>query len=409
MQAFKDIFHFGRWRRQIFSSKFTTWELAILITRILLCVFSLASGLVLAVGPLHAPKYLYLGRFDTGYSNIAKGLYLYLKQSVESVSQADFNDHLGLTSSELDILTRYAMEHIEDLPLFITTSIYGNCKTISKDIVKHYYQNTMYLEYNNLVTQCERNGLGNVFDYREILSDMGLSLLLSYAYRENYGAQELQTKNYETFINFLGSRRAILMVLIFIVCGMEVVSIFLTFIYTFIKGRFLNLIYEELLIQTLCVLSLIKFITGCVSSVMLTVIELNLRGRIHGELSLFGISYHIGAAWYITLYFFLTFLSASCLLWSGVEWCVARATDLKPNEMTQHILNTQREEFELVQRVDDKLDNTLIYNNWHDGDFDENYEMYEITTLPEEDEFDSEKEDDDNVLRIIKPISAIPF
>ncbi|CCH62160.1 hypothetical protein TBLA_0G02200 [Henningerozyma blattae CBS 6284] len=307
------------------------WEIAICLFRFFSSFVILLIVAVLTLGPWINPNHLYLGKFNTVSSDISKGLYQYLKTSVESLEASQFQDHLGLTTSELFTLTNYASSNVQDLPLYITSSMYGKCETRSGNMTRKIIDGNIYITYNDIYNKCDFEGLGYVFNYRELLSDMGLELLLSYAYKSNIDKAIDQNVSYLCYIGRSSDRRATMMCLLFIAGALDIIILILTIIYYTVKDKSLNLTKENILIHTISFLSFILCIDGILCSVFLMVLEINLRSKIQKELSMFGISYRIGKPWYVLLFFMAAFVTISCILWAGLEWCMS------PNISNSHV------------------------------------------------------------------------
>ena len=97
--------------------------------RLFSSVFIICLSLVLTVGALVNPKYLYMGKLNTSSVDIANGLLDVLKNSVESSRPTNINNGVGLTTSEILILTKYAEAQVNNVPQYITSSIYSWCAT----------------------------------------------------------------------------------------------------------------------------------------------------------------------------------------------------------------------------------------------------------------------------------------
>ena len=87
----------------------------------------ISFGLALTVGPLSSPRTLYMSRLDTYSADITTGLFTVLRQSMEQSTSTEENNGVGLTTSELYILTAYTESQIKNVPQYITVSLYGRC------------------------------------------------------------------------------------------------------------------------------------------------------------------------------------------------------------------------------------------------------------------------------------------
>ncbi|CAI4047424.1 hypothetical protein N7582_004101 [Saccharomyces uvarum] len=283
----------------------------------------ISFGLALTVGPLSSPRTLYMSRLDTYSADITTGLFTVLKESMETSTSTEENNGVGLTTSELYILTAYTESQIKNVPQYITVSLYGRCDSTYSMVEVFDSQGNMYSEKNSTTkSTCTKAGTNYLFDYREVLSNLGLDIVLDYAYNK-VSSQQAESSVYTAYMKGLKNKKANVLHLLYAVISFQVCMLFFMIWYYYIKGRFLNALKERALVHINSLLSLVVFIGGLTSTISLAWINYTIQSRINSELEAFGFSYHLGVTWFSLLWCFAGLISVSCLAWSGLEWCIS--------------------------------------------------------------------------------------
>ncbi|CAI1609180.1 hypothetical protein SEUBUCD646_0L04810 [Saccharomyces eubayanus] len=283
----------------------------------------ISFGLALTVGPLSSPRTIYMSRLDTYSADITTGLFTVLKESMEKSTSTEANNGVGLTTSELYILTAYTESQIKNVPQYITVSLYGRCDSSYSMVEAFDSQGNMYSEKNSSTkSTCIKAGTNYLFDYREVLQNLGLDIVLDYAYNK-VSSQQAETSAYTSYMKGLKNKKANVLHLLYAVISFQVCMLFFMIWYYYIKGRFLNALKERALVHLNSLLSLVVFIGGLTSTISLAWINYTIQSRINSELEAFGFSYHLGVTWFALLWCFAGLISVSCLAWSGLEWCIS--------------------------------------------------------------------------------------
>lgn len=284
-------------------------------------------GIVLVVGPSTSPSAFWMARFNTEPSKITEGLFQELKESVEEFGSTDINSGVGLTTSEILILTEYSATKIKNLPQYISVTLYGKCdvRYTTNEVVEVVGGKSETFNKRNSSQQqeCQTYGPGYVFDYREELSELNLDIVLEYAYDETSVSSKDKTTAYSAFIASLRSRKADSVNLIYVALFFQVFILGITLWYYSIKGKSINPLKERILSHILSLFSVVVFICGLMGAINLTWLTFSLRKKISNELSAFGFSFSVGKAWFICLWFFTSFVVLSTVFWSGFEWCIS--------------------------------------------------------------------------------------
>ncbi|EJS42641.1 ecm7p [Saccharomyces arboricola H-6] len=283
----------------------------------------ISLGLTLTIGPLSSPRTLYMSRLDTYSADITTGLFTVLRQSMEQSTSTEENNGVGLTTSELYILTAYTESQIKNVPQYITVSLYGRCDSTYTMVEEFDSEGNMHSVKNSTTkSTCTSVGTNYLFDYREVLANLGLDIILDYAYNK-IGSQEAESSAYTNYVKGLKNKKANVLHLLYAVISFQVCILFFMIWYYYIKGRFMNALKERALVHINSLLSLVVFIGGLTSTISLAWVNYTIQSRINTELEAFGFTYHLGVTWFSLLWCFAGLISVSCLAWSGLEWCIS--------------------------------------------------------------------------------------
>ncbi|KAL3238222.1 Ecm7p [Nakaseomyces bracarensis] len=308
-----------------------------LISSVLIVIFNI----IVVLGPLSSPRSLYMSKLDTFSADITQGLFDVLRTNMESSGSTNINNGVGLTTSELLILTEYTATQVKDAPQFITVSLYGRCDcTFTTDELVGLDGKSYVVRNSTITCGCINVGSDYLFDYREVLSNLGLGIILDYAYSKD-GSKMGLSDAYSKYINSLKRRKISVTNLLYAVLASEILITALTLWYYSIKGRYLNVFLERTLVHVISLLSFTVFICGLASIISLAWLNYKVQSRIKSELQAFGFSYHLGGTWFACLWMLAIFVSISCFVWSGLEWCIAENYEPYFEESNGIFLETQ--------------------------------------------------------------------
>ncbi|AQZ15637.1 ECM7 (YLR443W) [Zygosaccharomyces parabailii] len=297
--------------------------------RLISSTLIIALGLVATVGPLTSPNTLRMAQFDTRPADITQGLFQVLKHAVEVFGSTDANNGVGLTTSEIYILTAYTEGQIQNIPQFITLNIYGRCDVSFKTRTEDPGGTEVQVRNSTIAESCHRAGPDYIFDYRSVLSQLGLDIVLDYAYDKDGASTVLMSGSYNEYMSNLRNQKRNMLSLLYAVICLEACILVMTFWYYIIKGRFINPFKERFLMHSISFLSFTVFICSLTSIITLTCINYKLRNRIRNELQAFGFSYSMGNSWITCIWFMAVFVIISTLVWSGLEWCISDSQDYR--------------------------------------------------------------------------------
>ncbi|SMN21973.1 similar to Saccharomyces cerevisiae YLR443W ECM7 Non-essential putative integral membrane protein with a role in calcium uptake [Maudiozyma saulgeensis] len=323
LQPYKNLTMFERW---------VFW------VRILSMMFCIAFSITIVLGPLTLPDRLYMSRLNTYSSEITEGIFRALSDAMESGASSTVNNGVGLTSAELYILTAYSSAQVSNVPQYITISLYGTCYTYYTTIDDsadglYSYQDTKTTDSpshsqrnSTVILECFKEGFDYVLDYREILTTLGLDIVLDYAYGETDSSGSMRTSAYEGYIRIMKLNKKQYLTLFIVVIFFQIIAFVFTFWYYSIKGRYINTVREKTLLHIITFLSFCVFVMGLVSLMDLVWLNYSFQKKIKGELMSFGFEYKLGLSYFVCLWMVVFLISISCMAWSGLEWCVSDST-----------------------------------------------------------------------------------
>lgn len=395
----------------------TTLESLVQWLRLISSTLIIALGMVVTVGPLTSPNSLRMAQFDTRPADITKGLFDALKHAVEVFGSTDVNNGVGMTTSEIFILTEYTESQIQNIPQFITLNLYGRCDISYETKIIEESKGPTEVRNSTVTEDCYRTGPNYIFDYRSVLSQLGLDIVLDYAYEKSSSSSE--SNNYNEYMSSTRKRKEEMVNLLYAVICLEFCILAMTFWYYIIKGRYINPFKERFLMHSISLLSFTVFICSLTSIISLNCINYNLRNRVKNELKSFGFSYGLGVSWLISMWFMAVFVIISTLVWSGLEWCISDSQDYS-DETQNNILSYEpgvfMDESELRVSNDDFEDGELYRStidtsqtsglrrpaNEYESDRAEELELQDLVLYSSEDS-------DLMMQRTIKPSSTMQF
>lgn len=327
-------------------------------------------------------------------SNIAVGLYTALKDTFSG-------ENNFVTTSELKILAEYIEDHIEDTPQFIKCGLFGWCSINYS--YENYWQgfdfdgsnsglaaNGKHHSNYNITTSCQPYGSSYVFDYRSELSDIGLNIILAYAYTADFqtgDSSSISDTVYvpdSTYKKTLKSRKNAVyrfIVLSILVISLEALMFVGSFVYYSLRGNstddskvpsWVKHLFA-VISTTICILAYIAFI----------IIFLQMRfvqENVSEELSAYGIYTKFGRKFVTFMIFCLVFATFNFTLWAGPVW-FNRSIQKKEDDIAQIPLSMDAYDYDY---------------NYNDGDDERSYMLRDDNVTAVDDDDDDGDQDSDN-------------
>ncbi|ABN65947.2 predicted protein [Scheffersomyces stipitis CBS 6054] len=296
-------------------------------------LFAACSTIAYTIALLGAPflsNKIYLSRIDCAHLDVAYGLYKSLRNSVtvspevfEESGAAAFPVDSTLTNSEITLLSQYAESQVASAPQFIVTSLWSWCYG-NYDSTQYYNKyGEMKVKKHNVVMVCSDIPTEYVFNYREELQQIGLSSILAYAY---------QSANYEdehyTDVVKLRHHRYNLVAAALTFCGAsQLILLILMVIMYQTRGKEKDLSkHPQILNHLVALTSVASCISVCVGTGIIFTMLKQIQSEIAENLGDFGVTFHLGKAWFALLWLCTSFSVVSMLLWVLPLWC-ANPTD----------------------------------------------------------------------------------
>lgn len=177
-------------QKVLLAVRIGTSFMAIVITITMFSLQSFLSGITVA-------------RINCAHLDVAYGLYRSLRSLMtESVLNKGGSSNvlpidLGLSDSEISILTQYAQNQVSNAP---QSFILGSKNWCTVSYLTDF--SDMDNIYTNATTRCHRYDGLDFYDYRTLLLDNQLQVILAYAYQSN----NVQNKEYQNRVELRSSR-----------------------------------------------------------------------------------------------------------------------------------------------------------------------------------------------------------
>lgn len=333
---------------------------------------------------------LYIARLDCKRSTLADGLFSSLQNTFKS-------DDSLLTTSEIKILATYTESKIAGTPEFIYSYLFNWCYEVydfseddmsDNDFFSDYVDGNAFKLYRkeNISITCNTPSKNYVFDYRGNLSDIGLNVILSYAYIANFGASTEQSALSSSNIVYqpsteykgkleswrrLNSTGAKLLFANIILSAVMTVS---TLLYYSRRGNEMDDgnvkgIYKHAMAALSCITCVLVYAATAIFSILMN----SIRSDVAEELSTYGISMHFGPAWFGLLFSNFAVATFLFLFWAGPIW-LNRSVKLQEENTKDSFLD----------------DNNSDYCNDHENPFEDetgvlSSDLKLLSSSPEED------------------------
>lgn len=265
-----------------------------------------------------------IARINCAHLDVALGLYKSLRTSISLLT---FGLSLlviesSLTDSEIQILTVYTESQVSGAPQYIwlkrteyckiTFQTYFNLRPGAKKF------NVTDNSKTNTTTNCVPYGSVSLFDYRDILQDAQLSIILAYAYESD------NVHDQQYFKRTL--RRARQYHVAFPVAVFEVIAQLVIIFYGYLlyqardKEKDLSAI-PHIYLHVIAAVALAAGLAMTAAAATLSNAFLLTRREIASGMGKFGISLKFGSAYFALIWTTTAFAIISMLSWIGPVWC----------------------------------------------------------------------------------------
>ncbi|PSK40450.1 hypothetical protein C7M61_000090 [Candidozyma pseudohaemuli] len=271
----------------------------------------------------------YLARINCAHLDVALGLYKSLRSSISSTGTLN-QDLLPvdneLTDSEIHILTQYTEKQVADAAQYILLGANEFCM-ISFDYVTHVK--------GNITEDCQSyNGIG-IFDYRAIMLEAGLDIILAYAYESSYKKDDEYSRRLEARNKRFGVLKP---VMIFQILAQAAIIVYGLVLYSNRGGAKDLSSIPNITMNGLALLAVAAGIIMIVAS-SIAINELrSMKKEIAKGMSSYGVKMILGDVFQALLWCTFAFSVFTMLLWALPLWCSNPADDgyNSDDEITYH-------------------------------------------------------------------------
>ncbi|QPG76076.1 hypothetical protein FOA43_003462 [Brettanomyces nanus] len=355
-------------------------------------------SIYLLVSVPRSGNHYYMGRLDCSHVDVSNGIFASLQSSLNHPHNSNGDDTFT-TTSEISILAQYIGKEVSTAAQFINTNILGWCSGTYSS-VEMYNPATSTFELvseDSANMRCSPLSANYVFDYRGQLSDIGLNIVLSYAYSSNDYSPEAKyvpDKQYRADLKERRQKNQAVIYMLLIAMAVHILIFVLGIIYYGRRGvkkndKSLPALPKHIFGVAAIVAFLLMFVAFLID---VSVLE-EIKKEIKGDLGDFGLSFHLNPAW-ISVFCIAMLLSfISIFVWGGPIWCAAAPINaLDDDNVEEMLVHSYSPDAELCRSSDSE---ESILNPFADTvsedymDMSKNSPM-EMTTLTDTDSLSSE-------------------
>lgn len=285
-------------------------------------LISIVLVIFLLVLPFHN-SHFYLAKLDCNHVDVSNGIFTSLQSAMNDGETDSF-----MTTSEIQILAQYTSHQVSTAAQFIQYSITGWCYGTysSAETYNAVTNKFIAIQKGDSKVRCSMPSLNYVFDYRGELSDVGLNIVLSYAYvKGEFSTEEehyVPDKSYETLLEKRWTRNTAGIGLL--MSSLIIQPFLLRFgtIYYGLRGKQINdKLMPSLTRQIFGFVSAISFIAVLSSALINISLYEEIKREIRSQLGDFGLTVHSGPM-YLFVFWLIVLLQFICIfLWGGPVWC----------------------------------------------------------------------------------------
>lgn len=263
---------------------------------------------------------VHVARISSARLDVAMGLYKSLRTSISSTS-ATFQmtgdilpADLTLTDSEIAILTAYTERQVSDAAQYILLGSTEFCMVIYDTS----YNPAERVLHRNVTEKCLPYGSGGVFDYRTVLLDAGLTIILAYAYESNFDDDDRYIhQSIERNKQFLLLPKVMIFQII-----VQIVILLYGFVLYSNRGAAKDLSgIPSITLNILAVMTVGASVTLLVVTGLLTREIDQVKREISKGMSNFGIRMKTGKLFLFIIWATSTFAMITMLSWAIPVWC----------------------------------------------------------------------------------------
>lgn len=314
------------------SHNLSARERGLQVTRLFTSFTVIVLIIAALVGSLLSHK-IYISRINCAHLDVSYGLYKSLRTLVslspsileQESSAGVYPMDSSLTNSEITVLTNYAEEQVANAPQYTFTSMWRWCYGNYNITKVHEKDGKMKFNKHNDVISCSSDAKEYVFDYRQELADIGLQSILAYAYQsssfDDNSYQKATAKRESKYKKVPGA--------LFFAAASQAVLLILTYFVYLDRGDNPKVKKQQLFMMNfLALLSMASFLAMAIGVGLLTQILVEVKLEVLKSLNDFGVTFHLGKAWFSLLWASCIFALLSMASWTLPLWCANPPEDI---------------------------------------------------------------------------------
>lgn len=282
------------------------------------------------------PETAYIARINCSHLDVAYGLYDSLRSSIADTSYSMDHDDvlpidLSLTDSEISILTEYTQSQVANAPQYILLGVTEWCRVNYQTD----YMADDYNYHNNLTATCQDYEGFNLFDYRTLLSDNDLTIILAYAYESNYE----DDKSYYKSVKGSGKRFRIVKVINIVTVVLQAITVVATLVVYGNRGPAKDLSRIPLVtLNFVAVVTMAAAVCMTAASAITTQEIIQTQKEIREGMDSFGINLVMGKIFFTLMWAGFSFSCLCMFSWIVPLWCSNPSEDFSydDEEYTNH-------------------------------------------------------------------------
>lgn len=270
-----------------------------------------------------SPTFSYVARINSAHLDVSLGLYKSLRTSMSSADTNYRNQNeilptdLSLSDSEISILTRYTENQVAGAPQYILLGVAEYCEVSYNSYQDDADEDSTEPPSTLRVCQ-EYQGTTNLFDYRTLLLEAGLTIIMAYAYKSDY-------ENDNAYQVRVAQRRKrfdiIAVVTVFEMCTQFVMMVYGFVVYSN-RGTAKDLSrIPRLTMNIFAVIAVAGGLAMTAGAVVVTRLMIDMRNDVSDGLKVFGITLVLGKTYFYLIWATFSFSFLSMLSWVVPLWC----------------------------------------------------------------------------------------
>lgn len=247
--------------------------------------------------------------------NVGNGLFTQARNNL--------GDNIAFTTSEVDVLTQYIQSEVESAPQHVLLGLWMVCVgNATEDVDWVFGKNWQWQQTSTpgaISWTCLPSTVNYVLDYRRKLVEIGLSIILQYAYTSYEDMYSLAYDHYVHHLlvlkRFFWASCMVYVVCLMVACGIACVLYLRSGLD---RGLERQPKWTQHVAGSCAIAGALLLMVG---SSLITALVTATRHRVTSELGDFGIYLAIGRRWMSVVWITVGLATANAAAWGGPLWC----------------------------------------------------------------------------------------